>query len=319
MKCPKCKAEIDDNSKYCDYCGNKIEENINKEEIKKEEITDEEYYKYFIGNNYNKFKNKFNIFAFLLGGIYIFYRKQYIFGTIYILLTIILIIFNPYIAIILHLLLGITFNQQYVKFARRKAHQIKIKNINKSKQEILKTCNEKGNTSILSAIFSIVLSLLIVVLILQIGGTNIKGKRGQTIVKVSDNKIESLLYEVPKEFNSGNYNTNSYRSYTYNKDNNYCRIKMEIRKDNGEYTTVDSFLSNIIFRNKTDLTTTIENITINKQLWKRVNVKNSKKTVTYYGTKYKELYYLISYDLYNNNKFCNEEYNTFMNSLNFKE
>ena len=30
MKCPKCKATIDDNSKFCDYCGTKLNENTNK-------------------------------------------------------------------------------------------------------------------------------------------------------------------------------------------------------------------------------------------------------------------------------------------------
>ena len=319
MKCPNCKAELDENSKFCDYCGKKIEENIDKPIIKKDKITEEEYQKYFIGNNYYNFKNKFNIFAFLLGGIYIFYRKQYIFGTIFILLTIGTMIFNPYIAIILHILLGISFNQQYVINASRKAHQIKMKNINKSKEEILKICNEKGNTSFLSAVFSIVIILLLIILILNIGGTDLKGEKGRTIIKVSDKKIESLLFEVPEGFKSGNYNTDSYRSYTYNKNNNYCRIKIETRKDNGEYTSVDSFLTNTISNDNKDLTTSAENITINKQLWKRINVKNSKKVVTYYATKSKDLYYIVSYDLYNNNSFCNEQYNTFMNSLNFRD
>ena len=44
MKCPNCKATIDDNSKFCDYCGKKIDENTNKPSIKKDEITIEEYH-----------------------------------------------------------------------------------------------------------------------------------------------------------------------------------------------------------------------------------------------------------------------------------
>ena len=88
MKCPKCKATIEDNSKYCDYCGTEIKENKNNTTIKKEDITTEEYYKNYIGDNYYNFKNKFNIFAFIFGGLYIFYRKQYLFGTIFILIIV---------------------------------------------------------------------------------------------------------------------------------------------------------------------------------------------------------------------------------------
>ena len=318
MKCPNCKAELDDNSKYCDYCGKIIEENINKSVIK-DEITNEECRKYFIGNNYNHFNNKFNIYAFILGSTYIFYRKQYIFGTIFILITTTSIIFNPYIVIIFHLLLGITFNQQYNISINKKINKIKMNNHNKSKEEILTICNEKGNTSFLSAVFSIIIILVLIIIILNIGGTDLKGNKGRTIIKVSDKKIGTLLFEVPKGFKSGNYNTTTYRSYTYNMNNNYCRIKIETREDNGEYSSIDNFLSNSIYTTKTDKITEIENITINKQLWKRKSVGNSKKIISYYATKSNDLYYLISYDLYNNNQFCNEEYNTFMNSLNFRD
>ena len=98
MKCPNCKATIDDNSKFCDYCGKEIK---NEQLItKKDEITKEEYYKHFIGDNYYTFRNKFNIAAFFLGGLYLFYRKQYIFGTIFIIITVLTIFITPLIAII---------------------------------------------------------------------------------------------------------------------------------------------------------------------------------------------------------------------------
>ena len=93
MKCPHCKASIDDNSKFCDYCGTKIDENSEKPIIKKDEITEEEYQKYYIGDNYYKFRNRFNIFALLFGGPYLFYRKQFIFGTIFILINVVAILY----------------------------------------------------------------------------------------------------------------------------------------------------------------------------------------------------------------------------------
>lgn len=317
MKCPNCKATIDDNSKFCDYCGKEIKNE--QPTIKKEEITKEEYHKNFIGDNYYTFKNKFNIAAFILGGLYLFYRKQYIFGTIFIIITVLTIFITPLIAIIFHLLLGIAYNNQYISYVNKKTNEIKIKNINKPKEEILAICKEKGGTSIISSVGSIILILLLIIIILNVGGTNIKTDKGKTLVKVSNNKISSMIFEVPKGFESSNYNTDTYRAYTYNKAGNYCRIKIQTTKKNNKYSSVEGFLSNTVFTNKTDIVTTPENVNINKQLWKRISVSNARKTTTYYATEYNKIYYVVSYELYNKNEFCNQEYNTFMNSLNYRD
>ena len=61
-----------------------------------------------------------------------------------------------------------------------------------------------------------------------------------------------MIYEVPKDFKSGNYNTNSYRSYTYNENNNYCRIKIETRKEKGVYTSTELYMTDKLITNKTD-------------------------------------------------------------------
>ena len=318
MKCPNCKAQIEDNSKFCDFCGKEITENKNKV-VKKDKITEEEYQKFYIGDNYYKFKNKFNLFAFLFGGIYAFYRKQYILGTIFIIIELITSIFTPFIILFLHLILGLAYNNQYISHVNKRISNIKIKYNSKSKEEILSICAKEGNPSMLSAVAAVVLILIAIVIILNVGGTSIKGSKGKTIVKVSDNKIGQMIYEVPEGFKSGNYNTDNYRAYTYNENTNYCRIKIETRKDNNKYSSTEAFLSDILFSTQTDTVTQPENVTINKELWKRVNVSNSKKTVTYYAIKYNDTYYMVLYELYNNNEFCNNEYNTFMNSLNFRE
>ncbi len=105
MKCPNCKATIDDNSKFCDYCGRKI---TNKNINKKDEITQEEYHRNYIGENYYTFKNKINISALLFGGLYIFYRKQYFLGSLFILISILSLLITPIIIIVLHILIRIT-------------------------------------------------------------------------------------------------------------------------------------------------------------------------------------------------------------------
>ena len=314
IKCPNCKAEIEENSKFCEHCGKQIHNNNTT--IKKDEIAEEEYQKYYIGKNYNNFKNKFNIFAFIFGGLYLFYRKQYLFGTIFIIISVSTVFINPFIAIILHLLLGIVYNQQYIKYVNKKTREIKINNINKPKEYILKICKIKGQPSIVSSVGSVVLILVLIVLILNIGGTNLKGSKGKTIVKVSNNKISNLLFEIPEDFKSSNYNTDYRRAYTYDEDKKYCRIIIETKEDNN-YQSINEFISNNIFITDTDVVTNPEDIKINEQSWKRINVENKIKRVTYYSIKYNDLYYVVSYETYFNKPNCNEKYNSFMNSLTF--
>ena len=80
MKCPKCKATIDNDSKYCTYCGVLI----NKDNIeKKENITKEKLLDAFISNNNEEIKEKsFSLPQVLLGTIYLLYRKMYLYALI---------------------------------------------------------------------------------------------------------------------------------------------------------------------------------------------------------------------------------------------
>lgn len=316
MKCPNCKATIEDNSKFCDYCGKEIIENRNVI-IKKEEISEDELQKAFLDKDYNNFQKKFNVYALIFGGPYLFYRKQYVIGTIFILISVLSMIVTPYLTIIMHILLSVTFNQEYLSFTNRKTREIKIKNINKSKEEILSICTEEGKPSMLISLASIILILVLIILILKVGGTNLKDSRGQTIVKVSDRQINKLLFEVPKEFKSSNYNTETYRAYTYNQNNNYCRIKIETKKKTEKYPSIDSFITGNIYTKNSSNVSKTENTTINNSMWKKLNVENKAKTVTYYVTDYNSLYYIVSYDNYNNNEYCLNKYNEFMNTLNF--
>ena len=41
MKCPECSKEINDNAKFCKYCGKKIEDNNTISEIPEETIVEE--------------------------------------------------------------------------------------------------------------------------------------------------------------------------------------------------------------------------------------------------------------------------------------
>lgn len=318
MKCPNCKATIEDNSKFCDYCGKEIVENRNTI-IKKDEISEEEFQRAFLDKDYNNFQKKFNVYALIFGGPYLYYRKQYIMGSIFILIAVLSMIVTPYLAIVMHVLLSVTFNQEYLLFTNRKTREVKIKNIDKSKEEILSICTEQGKPSILLGLSSIVLIAILIIIVLNIGGTNLKGNRGKTIVKVSDKQIKELLFEVPKEFKSSNYNTETYRAYTYNQDNNYCRIKIETKKKTDKYSTIDLFIASNIYTKNSSNVSNIENTTINSNMWKKLNVENKAKTVTYYVTDYNNSYYIVSYDNYNNNEYCLNEYNVFLNTLNFKK
>ena len=81
MYCPNCGKEMNDNDKFCGNCGNNIAGGVNpSQNTSNNSFEEEELLKAYVGNNYESIANGgFNIAAFFLGGIYLLYRKCYLF------------------------------------------------------------------------------------------------------------------------------------------------------------------------------------------------------------------------------------------------
>lgn len=162
---------------------------------------DEKLLKTYIGKNYEKIiEKKFSLPAFFLGEIYFVYRKMYLKGFLYFLISISLIgiaysifalilfiaflsvlgdssssqeLFNMsllplFIAGIIFLLArlwcGKSTNSSYVKFSKRKIEKIIKENPNASDKEIEDICKKNGGTIDfieMAIIFGIVISIIL--------------------------------------------------------------------------------------------------------------------------------------------------------------
>ena len=175
MKCLNCNSKIKDGSKYCIRCGYVIGDYTPK----KEELFERKLYNaYTGGKNYNK---DTSWLCFFLSFIYLFYKKMYVEGAFCLIAISFLSFFLPNILgiifdsmgyyffitlFIIVICVGIivyyaqNFNTIYTREVMCNVNKIMIDNSEKSEQEIINICKEKGKPNFLLAVFSPILWLL---------------------------------------------------------------------------------------------------------------------------------------------------------------
>ena len=163
MKCIKCGEEVKKNDKFCPKCGEKT--NVNKDEL---------LVKAYIGDGYESIKEEnFSIPAFLLGPIYMFYRKLYAYGALSVLLILLFLnldfVYNMAVIIAcltFDMLFGIFFNKFYMKEVKRRVNIIKNRNDGTKEEELIKICKERGRTSVIAPIIYVLTIILGIGLVL---------------------------------------------------------------------------------------------------------------------------------------------------------
>lgn len=125
---------------------------INQQPINQQPVNnafeDNELLKAFIGNNYEKLTTrKFNFSGFLFSSLYIFYRKMFVLGLIIELVSSIISNFYPVAALLFAIVVGLTVNNMYLKYANKEIKKIKATNPGKSFEELKTICSKKGGTS----------------------------------------------------------------------------------------------------------------------------------------------------------------------------
>ena len=134
-----------------------------------------DYLRYYIGNNYEKYvKGGISFAYFFFGESYLIYRKMYVPAIIKNLITIFLVLLALsfyrggnnqgatfcYIGLLLVQLLPIfVVKSFYLNYANEKVKKILEENKDKSEQELMNICSQKGGTSII-AVFSLMLVFL---------------------------------------------------------------------------------------------------------------------------------------------------------------
>jgi hypothetical protein len=197
MICLKCGNEIKDNEQICSKCGynkNTIPNNdnpfgvknqgiynpnsVNKEEAEEKlehEKQFNELVEIYIGPMYYNFKKgKFSWCAFLLGPLYIAYRKMigvsiivyiiemlitFLFGSKWIIYTIVSLIFR--------LFLGTSFKKIYFDDSIEKVGKIKQNNPDKGFNQLTEIVRVKGRTNILYSFLIIITLSTILTLIMM--------------------------------------------------------------------------------------------------------------------------------------------------------
>ena len=200
---------------------------------------DEEFKKTWMGTLYDKAnKRKFSIPSFFFGGIYYLYRKLYLFGFIFMLVSCIIPIIgmamissnitNPsgiiltsilttILPIIVNIIYGFVFYQLYKNNINQKLN--KYKNEVQSPTQLIDLAKQKGGTSILFVILGILLSSIIT----TIASTTILASSLKTLTNglFNNNSIQNTLNNNINEISNeqANYDVyNFYNNYSFEYD-----------------------------------------------------------------------------------------------------
>lgn len=295
MHCSKCGTIIPQNCDYCLYCRepvNNSHQNQHNYSMKYSKITndksnksheehynyaynysnmnmpkissDEDYIKIFVGPNYNSFKTvKFSIPFFLLGPIYLLYRKLWKYSILLLIIEPALSYFTKDFAlpitVFIWFIISSKFNHLYLKYAEKKVNEIKERNMDKSSQELLNICKSKGGVSIGSTIILVIILISIITTLNVYTAFKDNAKiydymydetetDTDTDTRTDTNlntKIGDLYYEIPDNFKES-YTSYNYQTYYYYDINNDCDITLEKNNYTSMYPTKEKYLESLI-------------------------------------------------------------------------
>ena len=224
MNCGNCGSNVNPGDMFCQNCGAGINNSKNSQNTI---INDEVLVDAYIGKNIEELrKGNFSWCTFFFDVFYVFYRKMWLFGILYLLsylvvfaLLIVLIVilvkqtneitfiqnYVKYYFIIyggisltslaLRLIFSFKFKKSYLKHATKKVEQIKIRNMGKTNEEIKKACSKKGGTSI----FGIVLALLLPVMLYLLLAIPYAIQTKNTLDKVQNSVVKDSAYIIIEE------------------------------------------------------------------------------------------------------------------------
>ena len=114
---------------------------------------DDELIDYYIGNKAAQFRQGgFSIFTLLFGYIYVFYRKMYLYGFLWMAIILIISFFLRQLAFIgpvaIAIIMAISFKKLYMEHVRDQVNQIKAENPGSSREQLKAICSQKGGVAI---------------------------------------------------------------------------------------------------------------------------------------------------------------------------
>lgn len=334
MKCPNCNRDINENSKYCNKCGYKIENRHNEQYLyselysktfQKKVTSEEDYIKNYIGSNYETIKKeKFSLTGFIFGPLYLLYKKVYSPAILILLITVLIYSVNDYAATIFYIIIsfyiGYKGNSIYLQHATRKVEELKISNPDKSSTEILDICIKEGkpNTYLLIILISIVITNLFIYSFIN----NYDTTSNEPIedIQITSYKTQDINYELKSTFNN-EAQTYKYMKSTYKDDNNNCSITIMSDKYIYIYQSLEDYINKNLYINSNEEIKENGLKTINNITYKKMILESNTHNRELYFKIYNNNVYYIEYSenkTYNNN-YCKQEYNNFINSITFNK
>lgn len=236
--CPNCGKHLEENETVCSNCGVSINEEDNNKQFETMEIPiandpnkpyqpkrfvskqnygpnifhddDEEFYllDVYISQNIPKLKTGFSFNAFFFSALYMFYRKMWALGIFTMIFYALASYFIPNTTILLivifvyNIIMGGVFKDMYLKKALGVIDDVKKQNPNKTDEELVPIIKEKGGTSavvllislVATIIFAIVNGLVIVATLKSAGQTTLDFlKERIEKTKHTANQIDDLI------------------------------------------------------------------------------------------------------------------------------
>ena len=287
---------------------------------------DDDYFKAYIGNNYEKIKNStFSLPCFLLGSLYLFYRKLYTIGSIWIIFSIVFIS-NPVLYFISTIIMAVSFKTIYFNYISKKITKIKNSYQGLDYETIKNKCQKSGGTSLIlpTIIITIILMIIISTVIIIIDNINKDLKTNvekNKILKEDQNyNINELYYTIPKGFTVNYSEDNQYHIYRSYYNNNTCDIYLRAILNADYYENEIDYINSMINVNINDEISPVSTIFINNNEWTYLTVKNNYSRQTTYTLKTNDNLYNIEINSTNENiSTCQPSFDKFINSLTIKK
>lgn len=311
MYCKNCGSKIDDNSRFCHNCGISIEKNIDNKETK----IKLDYFKEYVGSNYEKIKNQnFSVATLLFGPLYFLYRKIWFYGFLWVIISLLITFFfnilnldyDLYLKFAMHLVIAFKFKEIYLSNCQENIDKIKLDNKDMTEKELASIIHKKGGVTIIPVfiylfIIFMVFTYLIFYNIFDLFKTGIKS------IDSSPNTV--LEYKIPSEFNKSS-NSNLYK---YSDENNSCNIKISkisYTKSSNDFMDI---INSIQLNEEIDIDD-FKKVEINGTTWYQLDLDDS----TYYIKLKRDKVYIVNYSIFKDNtKVCSNLQREFLKSLKF--
>lgn len=365
INCPKCGSNVNQGEMFCRVCGAKIvSQSIQPNQIgatpsdnqqvyaqnqyvpQQQQImnnnveygtsnsssysNDETLINAYIGKNADKLKNGgFSVNTLFFGNIYVLYRKMWMLGIVWFLVSMIISMFlsslSSVLTIAANIFISTQFKKWYLKNVEEKVTKIKAENPNASYEQLLAICTKKGGTTIIPVIIFLVLYIVAIGVIIFTVLENIDSvkKKYDNIYNnnssvTGSGNIGNLSLTIPSSFEKGNYSSNSYLSYSlYDYDSNdYCRIEVSTMNSR-YYDSINEYLEDNVYYTINDIVSSVEQKNINSNNWIYMSVKNTNNTTYYYASDFNDKIYKIEFSINKDSGKCSSAYNSIINSLKF--